>query len=204
MRSKSSERWLKEHFSDPYVKRARQAGFRSRAAYKLIEIDDRHHLLQAGMLVVDLGAAPGGWSQVAMNRVGQAGTVIALDLLPIEPIPHVSIMTGDFSEDASIATLLAELRAPIDLLLSDMAPNISGHTSVDVPKALMLAESVFDFAKQHLRLGGTMLVKVFQGEGFDLFYATVKRSFKKTTLCKPDASRGRSREMYILARELIG
>lgn len=200
MAGKSSAEWLKEHFSDPYVKQAQKAGYRSRAVYKLTEIDDKDRILRPGMVVVDLGAAPGGWSQIASNRVGKNGTVIALDLLPIDPIPNVHIVQGDFTADETLHQLTAILPGPIDVVLSDIAPNMSGHDSVDVPKALYLVELAFDFAMQHLKPDGTLLMKVFQGEGFQEFYANLKRHFKTVTIRKPKASRGRSREIYVLAK----
>jgi 23S rRNA (uridine2552-2'-O)-methyltransferase len=204
MASKSSDQWLKEHFSDPYVKQAQKAGYRSRAVYKLMEIDDRDHLLRPGMVVVDLGAAPGGWSQIASNRVGKNGTVVALDLLPIEPIPNVMILQGDFSSEETLNQLLAVLPGAVDVILSDMAPNMSGHDSVDVPRAMYLSELALDFAMAHLKPDGAMLMKIFQGEGFQEFYALLKRQFKTTTIRKPKASRGRSREIYVLAKGFKG
>lgn len=200
MASKSSDQWLREHFSDPYVKQAQKAGYRSRAVYKLIEMDDRDHFLRPGMVVVDLGAAPGGWSQIASNRVGKNGTVVALDLLPIEPISNVTILQGDFTTEDTLNQLLAVLPGPVDVILSDMAPNMSGHDSVDVPKALYLSELALDFAMAHLKPDGVMLMKIFQGEGFQEFYALLKRQFKTTAIRKPKASRGRSREIYVLAK----
>lgn len=204
MASKSSDRWLKEHFSDPYVKQAQQEGYRSRAVYKLIEIDDRDRLLRPGITVVDLGAAPGGWSQIASKRVGKNGTVIALDLLPIEPIPNVHILQGDFTEPDVLQQVLALLPDKVDVILSDMAPNMSGHDSVDVPRAMYLVELAFDFALTHLRTDGSLLMKIFQGEGFQEFYAILKRHFKMTAIRKPKASRGRSREIYVLAKGFKG
>lgn len=204
MAGKSSERWLKEHFSDPYVKQAQKAGYRSRAVYKLIEIDDKDHLLRPGMVVVDLGAAPGGWAQVASQRVGKYGTVIALDLLPIEPIAGVHILQGDFTEENTLQALLSLIKTPIDVVLSDMAPNMSGHDSVDVPKSIYLAELALDFAIHHLKQDGALLMKVFEGEDFQNLYAAVKRYFKTTTIRKPKASRGRSREVYVLAKGFRG
>jgi len=204
MAGKSSARWLREHFSDPYVKKAKLAGYRSRAVYKLLEIDEKDHLFHPGLVVVDLGAAPGGWSQVAKERVGQSGKVVALDLLPIEPIPHVQILQGDFTTDETINALLALLPGPIDVILSDMAPNMSGHDSVDVPRSIYLAELVLDFALLHLRTEGALLMKVFEGAGFQTLYANIKQHFSTTTIKKPKASRGRSREVYVLAKGFKG
>lgn len=204
MAGKSSAQWLKEHFSDPYVKQAQKAGYRSRAVYKLMEIDDKDRLLRPGMVVVDLGAAPGGWSQVASNRVGKNGTVVALDLLPIEPIQNVHILQGDFTNEETVTELLSVLPGKVEVILSDMAPNMSGHDSVDVPKAMYLAELVLDFAMIHLSLDGAILMKIFQGEGFQQFYANLKRHFKITAIRKPKASRGRSREIYVVAKGFKG
>lgn len=203
MAGKSSARWLKEHFSDPYVKEAQKAGYRSRAVYKLIEIDQKDKLLQQGMTVVDLGAAPGGWSQIASKKVGKNGKVIALDLLPIDPIPNVEILQGDFTNDEVVSQLLAKAKA-IDVILSDIAPNISGHDSVDIPKAMYLAECVLDFAVQHLKANGALVMKVFQGEGFESLLKQIKQYFKATAIRKPKASRGRSREIYIVAKGFKG
>jgi 23S rRNA (uridine2552-2'-O)-methyltransferase len=169
-RSKSSGRWLRRHFDDGYVRRAQQAGYRSRAAYKLLEINERDHILRPGMTVIDLGAAPGGWSQVAAGTVGRRGRVIALDLLPMDPISNVWFIHGDFREE-SVFTALLEMVGDrqVDLVISDMAPNISGMRSVDQPRAMYLAELALDLAKNVLAPGGALLVKAFQGEGIDEF-----------------------------------
>lgn len=200
-RSKSSKRWLDEHFDDAYVKRAQAEGLRSRAAFKLTELDDKYGLIRPGMLVVDLGAAPGGWSEVAAPRVGDRGRVIALDILPMEPIAGVTFIEGDFTEAKPLEALEAALDGrKADLVLSDLAPNMSGVTVIDQAKATYLAELALDFATHHLKPGGDLLVKLFQGEGFDAFVQDCRRAFSKVTVRKPDASRSRSREVYMLAR----
>ncbi|TAK71942.1 MAG: 23S rRNA (uridine(2552)-2'-O)-methyltransferase RlmE [Gammaproteobacteria bacterium] len=201
MASKSSRRWLKEHFSDPYVKQAQQAGYRSRAVYKLLEIQERDRLFKPGMTVIDLGAAPGGWSQLVVKLVQPKGHVIALDLLPMEPIEGVDFIQGDFSDEAILNALLARV-STVDWVISDMAPNMSGQESVDIPSAMYLAELAFDFALRVLSSEGGFLIKLFQGEGFDALLASIKRHFKTVAVRKPKASRGRSREIYVLARIL--
>ncbi|MBK7984200.1 MAG: 23S rRNA (uridine(2552)-2'-O)-methyltransferase RlmE [Candidatus Competibacteraceae bacterium] len=204
-RSKSSARWLREHFTDEYVLRAREEGYRSRAAYKLLEIQEKDRLLQPGMTVVDLGAAPGGWSQLAARWVGAKGAVIALDLLPVEPLPGVVVLEGDFREAAALERLLRELAGrPVDLVISDMAPNTSGIKAVDQPRIMYLAELALDFAQDRLRPGGGFLVKVFQGEGFDPFLKNVRAAFATVVARKPKASRARSAEQYLLARNYRG
>lgn len=200
-RSKSSKRWLDEHFDDQYVKRAHDEGLRSRAAFKLTELDDKYNLIRPGMLVVDLGAAPGGWSEVAVPRVGAAGRVFALDILPMEPIEGVEFIEGDFTEAEPLEALQDALAGrQADLVLSDMAPNMSGVAVSDQARAIYLAELALEFALTHLKPGGDMLVKVFQGEGFDAFVRQCREAFSKALIKKPDASRPRSREVYLLAR----
>lgn len=204
-RSKSSARWLREHFTDEYVRRAQEEGYRSRAVYKLLEIHEKDGLLRPGMTVVDLGAAPGGWSQLAARRVGRQGVVIALDILPMEPLPGVEFIQGDFRETAVLEQLLAVLNGrPVDLVISDMAPNTSGVKAVDQPRGLYLAELALDFAQRCLRPGGDFLVKVFQGEGFDLFLKALRVAFATVAPRKPKASRARSAEQYLLARNYRG
>lgn len=199
-RSKSSGRWLREHFSDPYVKQAQRQGYRSRAALKLAALDERDRLFRPGMTVVDLGAAPGGWSQLAADRVGSGGRVIALDVLDMEPLENVIFIRGDFREDGPLRALEAELAGErVDLVLSDMAPNISGQDAVDQPRAMYLAELALDFARQWLNPEGVFVVKLFQGEGFDEFLAELRSGFRRVVMRKPPASRNRSREMYALA-----
>ena len=202
-RSKTSKQWLKEHFDDPYVKQAQAQGLRSRACFKLSELQDKYHFVRPGQVIVDLGAAPGGWSQLAARWIKGRGTVIALDLLPIEPLEGVEFIQGDFTEDEPLAMLEQQIgEQAVDLVLSDMAPNISGMQAVDLPRAMYLVELALEFASSHLKQGGSMLVKVFHGEGFDEFLAATRASFAKVKVIKPKASRPRSREVYVLARGL--
>ncbi len=204
-RGKSSARWLREHFTDEYVKRAQKEGYRSRAVYKLLEIHEKDRLLRPGLTVVDLGAAPGGWSQLAARLVGGRGAVIALDLLPMEPLPGVGFIQGDFRETAVLERLLEMLNGrPVDLVISDMAPNTSGVKAVDQPRGMYLAELALDFARQCLRPGGDLLVKVFQGEGCDAFLKNLRAAFTTVAPRKPKASRARSAERYLLARNYRG
>ena len=204
-RSKSSARWLREHFTDEYVKRAQQDGYRSRAVYKLLEIHEKDRLLRPGLAVVDLGAAPGGWSQLATQLVGSQGRVMALDILPMKPLPSVEFIEGDFRETVVLDQLLAALDGrPVDLVLSDMAPNTSGIKAVDQPSSLYLAELALDFARQCLKPGGDFLVKAFQGEGFDKFLKELRVAFATVAPRKPRASRARSAEQYLLARNYRG
>lgn len=204
-RSKSSARWLKEHFADEFVKRAHAEGLRSRAAFKLDELLDRDRLLRPGMVVVDLGAAPGGWSQLVRQRLdgrkGEgAGRVFALDVLPMQGIAGVEFIQGDFREQAVLDALAAALAGtPVDLVLSDMAPNISGIDAVDQARAMDLAELAADFAGRCLKPGGAFLTKLFQGRGFDAYVRDLRRDYARVTLRKPKASRARSRETYALA-----
>jgi len=200
-RSKSSKRWLAEHFDDPYVKQAQQQGLRSRAAFKLQELQDKYQLIAAGMTVVDLGAAPGGWCQVALPLVGPRGKVIALDILAMEPLPGVHHIQGDFTEEEPLARLEEALDgAAVDLVMSDMAPNMSGMATVDQAKAMYLAELALEFVKAHLKPGGDFVVKWFQGSDFDSFVQQVRSLFGKVQVIKPRASRPRSKEVYLLAR----
>ena len=200
-RSKSSHRWLQEHFDDAYVRRAQTDGFRSRAVYKLQEIDRKAGLLRAGATVVDLGAAPGSWSQYARDRVGDHGRVVAVDVLAMDSLAGVTVLQADFTEQAALDRLEVCLAGrPVDLVLSDMAPNLSGHMAVDQPRAMHLAELALDFAGRALRPGGDLLVKAFQGEGFDAFLGDLRRQFASVAVRKPRASRDRSREVYLLAR----
>ena len=204
-RSKSSQRWLKEHFGDPFVRRAQKEGLRSRAAYKLEELIERDRLLRPGMVVVDLGAAPGGWSQVAAQHLGDRGRIVALDVLPMPAIAGVSFIEGDFREAEVLARLESELGGrPVDLVLSDMAPNMSGVAVVDQARAMELAELALDFARRHLVAGGDFLIKLFQGAGFDAYLKDLRRDFAKVTMRKPKASRARSREVYALATGFRG
>lgn len=202
-RSKSSQSWLKEHFDDPYVKKAQQKGYRSRATFKLEEIDQKDKLIRKGMSVVDLGAAPGGWSDYALHRVGDTGKVIALDILPMTPLTGVHFIEGDFREDEVLDQLTALLNGrAVDLVLSDMAPNMTGVDAIDQPSSMHLVELALDFAVTHLSKQGDFLVKVFQGEGFDTFLKSMRSHFNKVITRKPDASRARSREVYLLGRGL--
>ncbi|MCD6038710.1 MAG: rlmE [Gammaproteobacteria bacterium] len=199
--SSSSRRWLHEHFSDYYVKQAQKEGLRSRAVYKLKELQERDKLFRPGMTVVDLGAAPGGWSELVVKLVGKNGRVIALDVLPLVPIAGVEFIQGDFSESILQQTLMNQLKAtPVDWVISDMAPNLSGITSVDMPRMIELAELALGFALSVLHGQGGFLVKMFQGEGFDPFLREVRCHFKKVVIRKPKASRGRSNELYVLAK----
>ena len=207
-RSKSSQRWLKEHFSDPFVKKAQAEGMRSRAVYKLEELVERDHLLKPGMVVVDLGAAPGSWSQWVRQELDQLdkgratpGRVIASDILEMPSLAGVEFLHGDFREDAVLSNLLGMLGGEqVDLVLSDMAPNKSGMDSVDQPRAMHLAELAMEFADGHLRIGGTFLIKLFQGIGFDEYVKELRRRYAKVAIRKPAASRKRSPEVYALAQ----
>lgn len=188
-----------EHVNDPFVQRAQKDGYRSRAAYKLLEIDERDHLLKPGMVVVDLGATPGGWCQVAAAKLGNSGKIIALDLLPLHPLPRVDFIQGDFRDDVVLAQLEEKLGGQqIGLVISDMAPNISGIESADQARAIHLAELALDFAVQHLKPGGAFLVKVFQGVGFEDYLKLMRSHFVKVVTRKPKASRDRSSEQYLL------
>lgn len=202
-RSKTSKAWMQEHVNDPYVRKAQAEGMRSRAAYKLQQLAERDKLLKPGMTVVDLGAAPGGWSQVAGRVAGSSGRVVAVDLLDMTPVAGVTFIRGDFGED----TVLAEVEQAIggggvDLVLSDMAPNISGVASVDQARSVGLAELALDFAVNHLKPQGNFLVKVFQGSGFEALVADIRRKFVQVMIRKPEASRSRSSEVYVVAKGL--
>jgi 23S rRNA (uridine2552-2'-O)-methyltransferase len=200
-RSKSSHRWLKEHFADEYVKRAQREGWRSRAVFKLEEIQEKDRILKPGMTVVDLGAAPGGWSQYALGKLGRDGAIVATDILPVEPLSGVEFVQGDFREEKVLEELLNRLKGrEIDLVMSDIAPNISGMHAVDQPRAIYLAELAVDFADRVVRPGGDLLVKLFQGEGFDALLKDLRSRYDKVLIRKPKASRPRSREVYALAR----
>jgi 23S rRNA (uridine2552-2'-O)-methyltransferase len=200
-RTVSSQRWLHEHFTDPYVQRAKQEGWRSRAVYKLIEMQERDRILRPGQVVVDLGAAPGGWSQYAAGVIGDQGRLFALDILPMDSFAGVDFIQGDFTEQAVFEQLLERLDGrTVDVVLSDMAPNMSGQDSVDQPRAMYLAELAVDFATRVLGPQGVYLVKLFQGAGFDAYLRELRNQFASVTMRKPDASRSRSREVYALAR----
>ena len=200
-RSKTSAAWMKEHVDDIYVKRAQQDGYRSRASYKLIEIDEKDDLFRTGMTVVDLGAAPGGWSQVAVQRVGDGGRVLASDILPMDAIAEVEFIQGDFTEQDVFDSLMGAIgNQKVGLVISDMAPNMSGMSSIDQPGAMYLVELALDMASQILPKGGDFVAKVFQGEGFDEYLASCKAMFSKVVIRKPKASRDRSREVYIVCK----
>jgi 23S rRNA (uridine2552-2'-O)-methyltransferase len=199
-RSKSSARWLREHFSDPFVKRAQAEGWRSRAVFKLEQIDQRERLLKPGMVVLDLGAAPGAWSQYVRRRLGASGRVVASDLLPMEPLAGVEFVQGDFREDAVFQQLKSTLGAAgVDLVLSDMAPNMSGMDAIDAPRGMYLAELALDMAGAVLKPGGGALIKVLQGAGFQELVALARTRFGRVRCLKPEASRSRSPETYLLA-----
>lgn len=202
-RSKSSKRWLNEHFDDPFVRMAQQQGLRSRSAFKLVELQEKYGLIRPGMIVVDLGAAPGGWCQVARPLVGDSGRVVALDILEMEPLPGVEFIHGDFTEDEPLQALEEALGGEkADLVLSDMAPNMSGMAAIDQAKSMYLAELALEFARAHLKHGGDLVVKLFQGTDFDDYVREVRSLFEKVSIRKPKASRPRSKEVYLLARGL--
>jgi 23S rRNA (uridine2552-2'-O)-methyltransferase len=201
-RTQTSKAWMREHVNDPYVLRAKREGYRSRAAYKLMELDERDHLLKPGMTVVDLGATPGGWSQVASKKVGTAGRLVALDVLEMQPLHNVTFIQGDFREEAVLDELVKTLAGrPVDLVISDMAPNISGIDLSDQARAMHLAELALEFAVEHLKPGGNFLVKVFQGEGSEDFVHQMRGHFQQVLTRKPPASRGRSSEIYLLGKD---
>jgi 23S rRNA (uridine2552-2'-O)-methyltransferase len=199
-RSKSSERWLREHFTDPFVKKAQAEGWRSRAVFKLEEIDRKEKLLKPGMTVVDLGAAPGAWSQYARRKVGKKGRMIATDILEMPALAGVEFVQGDFREEQVFNALLALAPAhTVDVVLSDIAPNMSGMDAIDQPRSMYLAELALDFATRVLKPKGAVLIKTFQGAGFQELVESARRSFDKVRFAKPDASRARSSELYLLA-----
>lgn len=199
-KSASSQRWLKEHFDDPYVLKAQKMGLRSRAVFKLEEIDQKDKLFRPGMTVVDLGAAPGGWSQFVVEKLGDNGDVVACDILEMDPIAGVDFLQGDFREEAVLNALLDRIGGKtVDVLLSDMAPNMSGNDTVDQTRAMYLVELAFDMCNQVLKKDGKFVVKIFQGAGFDQYLNEVRNAFSQVKIRKPDSSRGRSREVYIVA-----
>lgn len=203
-RSKSSARWIEQHEKDEYVLRARREGYRSRACYKLIEIDDRFRLLKPGMTVVDLGAAPGGWSQVAARKVGAEGCVIGIDILDVEPINGVQLIQGDFTTEEALQDLMGALEGrPVDLVISDMAPNLSGMKDIDQPRAMHLVELAVEFARSTLKNGGGFLAKCFEGEGINQVRQEIGSNFNQLSNMKPKASRGKSREIYLLGRGYV-
>lgn len=204
-RSKSSHNWLREHFNDPFVKQAQKDGYRSRASYKLLEIQEKDKLIRPGMSVIDLGAAPGGWSQVTSRLIGGQGRLIASDILEMDSIPDVTFIQGDFTQDEVLQRILEAVGdSHVDLVISDMAPNMSGTPAVDMPRAMFLCELALDLASRVLRPGGDFLIKIFQGEGFDQYLKEVRGKFDKVQMRKPSSSRDRSREQYLLGRGFKG
>ena len=202
-RTKSSSRWLQEHVNDPYVKQAQKDGYRSRSSYKLIELNDKDRLIRPGMLIVDLGSAPGGWSQVAGKLVGDKGRVLATDILPMEPLPRVEFIQGDFREESVLDRILAALGdAPADLVISDIAPNISGISAADQAASIHLLDLALDMVRRVLKPGGNFVAKLFQGAGSDEYLKELRGAFDKVVIRKPAASRPRSREVYLVARGL--
>ena len=202
-KSSSSKQWLRRHVNDPYVQRSKKEGFRSRSAYKLIEIDERDKLLRPGQVVVDLGSAPGGWSQVAAKKAGARGRVVAIDLLPMEPVANVSFVQADFTTARGLAALAEALAGgKADIVLSDMAPNMTGIAVSDQARSMALAETALDFARLHLKPGGSLLVKVFQGAGHAEYLKALRADFAKVLVRKPESSRDESAEHYLLARGL--
>jgi 23S rRNA (uridine2552-2'-O)-methyltransferase len=204
-RSKSSHRWLQEHVSDPYVKQAQKDGYRSRSSYKLIELNEKDRLIRPGMLIMDLGSAPGGWSQVAGKLVGEKGRVLATDILPMDAVKNVDFIQGDFTDEAVVNQILEALNgAKPDLIISDIAPNITGIESADQGTSIYLVELALDMVRRVLKPKGNFVVKVFQGTGSDAYLKDVRTSFEKVSVRKPKASRPRSREVYVVARGFKG
>lgn len=204
-RSKSSSRWLQEHVNDPYVKQAQKEGYRARSSYKLLELNERDRLIRPGMRVLDLGSAPGGWSQVAAALVGAKGRVLATDILPMEPLKNVDFIQGDFREESVLERILAHLDgAQVDLIISDIAPNISGISSADQAASIYLLELALDMARRVLKPCGNFVAKMFQGAGSDEYLKELRGAFEKVTIRKPEASRPRSREVYVVARGFRG
>lgn len=204
-RSKSSKRWLEEHFNDVYVKKAQAEGYRSRAVYKLKELLIKDKILSKGIRVLDLGAAPGGWSQLVAEWVGKSGKILAVDRLSMDALEGVEFIQGDFTEDEIVTQLWRALdEQPVDVILSDMAPNMSGMAGVDQSKMMYLAELVLDVTDQFLKPGGALIIKLFQGEGYDAFLKSLRQKFTKVHIRKPDASRKRSNEVYLVAKGRLG
>lgn len=200
-RSKSSPAWMHEHVNDPYVKQAQKDGYRARAAYKLLEINEKDKLIRSGTVLADLGSAPGSWSQVAAKLVGENGKVFALDILPMEAIAGVDFIQGDFREENVLAQFEELLRnRPLDLVICDMAPNMSGNDTIDQARSFYLCELALDFAQNHLKIGGAFLVKVFQGAGYQEFLFAMRKVFTTVQTRKPNASRNRSNEIYLLGK----
>jgi len=204
-RSKSSSRWLREHFDDVFVKQSRADGYRSRAAYKLLEIQEKDKLFRSGMCVIDLGSAPGSWSQVVSRLIGASGEIIAVDCLEMTPLPDVKFIQGDFRDSSVQEAIIQSLHGKkADLIISDMAPNMSGNRHIDIPRAMGLVEEVLYFSFENLSQGGSLLVKLFQGSGFEDLLKTVRKGFEKASIRKPEASRSRSKECFLLARNYRG
>ena len=204
-RSKSSANWLPEHFNDPFVKQAQKDGYRSRASYKLLEIQEKDRLIRPGMSVIDLGAAPGGWSQVTSRLIGGQGRLIASDILEMDSIPDVTFIQGDFTHDEVLQQILEAVGdSHVDLVISDMAPNMSGTPEVDMPRAMFLCELALDLATRVLKPGGDFLIKIIQGEGYDMYLKDVRTKFDKVQMRKPSSSRDRSREQYLLGKGFKG
>ncbi|QAX81718.1 23S rRNA (uridine(2552)-2'-O)-methyltransferase RlmE [Candidatus Pseudomonas adelgestsugas] len=204
-RSKTSHQWLQEHFNDPYVKKAQKNGYRSRASYKLLEIQNKDKLIRPGMSVIDLGAAPGGWSQVVSCLIGERGRLIASDILEMDSIPYVTFVHGDFTQNILLAQIFKAVgNSQVDLIISDMAPNLVGLSTVDMPRVMCLCDLALSLASQVLRPGGDFLVKIFHGEGFDRYYKNINKLFDKVQTRKPAASRNKSREQYLLCRGFLG
>ncbi|WP_430461819.1 23S rRNA (uridine(2552)-2'-O)-methyltransferase RlmE [Thalassolituus sp. LLYu03] len=200
-RSKSSAEWLREHVEDIYVQKAQQDGYRTRASYKLIELDEKDQLIKPGMTIIDLGSAPGGWSQVVSRKLQGNGVIIASDILPMDPIVDVNFIQGDFTEESVFEELMGIVNGrPVDLVISDMAPNMSGQASIDQPGSMYLVELALDMARQVLKPNGQFVAKVFQGDGFDEYIKEVRNSFSKVFIRKPKASRARSREVYVVGK----
>lgn len=204
-RSKSSARWLKEHVNDPFVKQAQKDGYRSRASYKLKELNEKDKLIKPGMLVIDLGSAPGGWSQIASELVGEQGKLIASDILHMDPLPDVDFIQGDFTEEAVFNEIMQTIaNRPVDVVISDMAPNLSGISAADQASSIYLIELALDMAQQVLKPKGSFIAKAFQGEGYDAFVAQVREQFDTVVIRKPDSSRARSREVYVVGKGFKG
>lgn len=204
-RSKSSGRWLKEHVNDPFVKQAQKDGYRSRASYKLLALNEKDKLIKPGMLVIDLGSAPGGWSQVASKLVGESGKLIASDILPMDALPDVDFIQGDFTEESVFNQIMTVIDdRPVDVVISDMAPNISGVAVADQASSIYLIELALDMAQQVLKPNGSFIAKAFQGEGYDAFVAQVREHFQNVLIRKPEASRARSREVYVVGKGFKG
>lgn len=204
-RSKSSARWLDEHVNDPFVKQAQKDGYRSRASYKLLAINEKDKLIRPGMLVIDLGSAPGGWSQVASKLVGTGGKVIASDILPMDSLPDVEFIQGDFTEDSVFEQILQAINDnPVDVVISDMAPNLSGIATADQAASIYLIELALDMAQQVLKPKGSFIAKAFQGEGYEAFVKEVRNHFDTVVIRKPEASRSRSREVYVVGKGFRG